>query len=302
MPMKKRNMKKSKKKYNMRGGREDQKLLDVVYEGDLNQQPKSKHGGLVGLLIALIKILSTGVTYVVIKSRNAIANVLQIDMSSITNFSIKEFLAKQISELRDLSNDPVTQNNLRELSEKVGVYAGIAINVATPVIKQVTPQIIEITFEGLGLLGQALIKLVLDLAGSVPVLGSAIEGIRVVDDAVKSGEALVDANLKLIIKIADSYNFFVEKFLSLLPSSDQLTPAYLIDLIEKQQAETEKENIQIATPVRENEIQQQNIPVATRIYGGGMKKASEIKKRINKSIARFHRTNKRKTRRHKRKY
>lgn len=297
MSIKKRNMKKSKKKCHMGGSPEpNEKLPDVVYESDLKKELKTKHEGLVGLVISLIKILSTGVTYVVITSKNAIAKVLRIDMSSITNFSIKEFLAKQISELRDLSNDPVTQNNLRELSEKVGVYAGIAINVATPVIKQVTPQIIEITFEGLGLLGQALIKLVLDLAGSVPVLGSAIEGIRVVDDAVKSGEALVDANLQLITKIVDSYGVFVKRFLSLLPSSDQLTPAYLTSLIEKQQAEAQAAVAKVT--------EQQNIPMATatRIYGGGMKKASEIKKRINKSIARFHRTNKRKTRRHKRKY
>lgn len=289
-------MKKSKKKCHMGGSTERNELPDVVYESDLKKELKTKHEGLVGLVISLIKILSTGVTYVVITSKNAIAKVLRIDMSSITNFSIKEFLAKQISELRDLSNDAVTQNNLRELSEKVGVYAGIAINVATPVIKQVTPQIIEITFEGLGLLGQALIKLALDLAGSVPVLGSAIEGIRVVDDAVKSGEALVDANLQLITKIVDSYGVFVKRFLSLLPSSDQLTPAYLTSLIEKQQAEAQAAVAKVTG--------QENIPMATatRIYGGGIKKASEIKKRIKKSIARFHRTNKRKTRRHKRKY
>uniref|UniRef100_A0A6C0BUY6 Uncharacterized protein n=1 Tax=viral metagenome TaxID=1070528 RepID=A0A6C0BUY6_9ZZZZ len=296
MSIKKRNMKKSKKKCHMGGSTERNELPDVVYESDLKKELKTKHEGLVGLVISLIKILSTGVTYVVITSKNAIAKVLRIDMSSITNFSIKEFLAKQISELRDLSNDAVTQNNLRELSEKVGVYAGIAINVATPVIKQVTPQIIEITFEGLGLLGQALIKLALDLAGSVPVLGSAIEGIRVVDDAVKSGEALVDANLQLITKIVDSYGVFVKRFLSLLPSSDQLTPAYLTSLIEKQQAEAQAAVAKVTG--------QENIPMATatRIYGGGIKKASEIKKRIKKSIARFHRTNKRKTRRHKRKY
>jgi len=290
-------MKRTKKTYmKMKGGLTDEKIPDVVYESDLKKELKTKHEGLVGLVISLIKILSTGVTYVVITSKNAIAKVLRIDMSSITNFSIKEFLAKQISELRDLANDPVTQKNLRELSEKAGVYAGIAINVATPVIKQVTPQIIEITFEGLGLLGQALIKLALDLSGAIPGVGSAIEGVRVIDDAVKSGEAIVGANLEIITKIADSYGVFVKNFLSLLPSSDQITPAYLPSLIEKQQAEAQAAVAKVTG--------QENMPIATktRIYGGGIKKASEIKKRIKKSIARFHRTNKRKTRRHKRKY
>lgn len=298
MPMKKRNMKRSKKKYNMRGGgTTDDQIPDLVPENDLNQQPKSKHEGLVGLVIALIKILSTGVTYVVTTSKDAIAKVLKIDMSLVTNFSIKEFLAKQISELRDLSNDQVTQKNLRELSEKAGVYAGIAINVATPVIKQVTPQIIEITFQGLGLLGKALINLALDLAGTVPVLGSAIEGIQVVDNAVKSGEAIVGANLEIITKIADSYGVFVKKFLSLLPSPDQLNPSYLISLIEKQQPEAQAA---VAKAMRQENT---SMVTATSVkVGGGIKKASEIKKRINKSIARFHRTNKRITRRHKRKY
>jgi hypothetical protein len=297
MPMKKRNMKKSKKKYNMMGGVADDKIPDLVPEHELNQQSKSKHRGLVGLVIALIKILSTGVTYVVTTSKDAIAKVLRIDTSLVTNFSIKEFLAKQISELRDLSNDPITQKNLRELSEKAGVYAGIAMNVATPVIKQVTPQIIEITFEGLGLLGQALIKLALDLSGAIPGIGSAIEGVRVIDDAVKSGEAIVGANLEIITKIADSYGVFVKKFLSLLPSPDQLKPEYLNTLLEKQAQEAQ---VAVAKAMR-----QENTPMVTAtpvVVGGGIKRASEIKKRIKKSIARFHRTNKRITRRHKKKY
>jgi len=295
--MKKRNMKRSKKKYNMRGGVVDDEIPNLVPEHELNQRAKSKHRGLVGLVIALIKILSTGVIYVVTTSKDAIAKVLRIDMSFVTNFSIKEFLAKQISELRDLSNDPVTQKNLRELSEKAGVYAGIAMNVATPVIKQVTPQIIEITFEGLGLLGQALIKLALDLSGAIPGIGSAIEGVRVIDDAVKSGEAIVGANLEIITKIADSYGVFVKKFLSLLPSPDQLKPEYLNTLLEKQAQEAQ---VAVAKAMR-----QENTPMVTAtplIVGGGIKRASEIKKRIKKSIARFHRTNKRITRRHKKKY
>jgi len=283
MSIKKRNMKRTKKTYmKMKGGLADEKIPDVVYESDLKQKTKSKHEGLVGLIITLIKILSTGVTYVVTTTKNEIARVLKIDMSLVTNFSIKEFLAKQISELRDLSNDPVTQKNLRELSEKAGVYAGIAINVATPVIKQVTPQIIEITFEGLGLLGQALIKLALDLSGAIPGVGSAIEGVRVIDDAVKSGEAIVGANLEIITKIADSYGVFVKKFLSLLPSPDQLKPEYLNTLIQKQQVE--------AQAAVAKAMGQSNIPVSR--VGGGIKRVSEIKKRIKKSIARFHKTNK----------
>ncbi len=297
MPMKKRNMKKSKKKYNMRGGVPDDKIPDLVPEHELNQQSKSKHRGLVGLVIALIKILSTGVTYVVTTSKDAIAKVLRIDTSLVTNFSIKEFLAKQISELRDLSNDPITQKNLRELSEKAGVYAGIAMNVATPVIKQVTPQIIEITFEGLGLLGKALINLALDLSGSIPGVGSAIEGVRVIDNAVRSGEAIVDANLEIITKIADSYGVFIKKFLSLLPSPDQLNPEYLNTLLEKEKVEAQ------ATVAKA--LASSNIPTARAtpvVVGGGITKALEIKKRIKKSIARFHKTNKRKTRRHKKTY
>lgn len=293
MSMKKRNMKRSKKKYNMRGGiGTDEKIPNIVYEGDLKSNAlKSRHEGLVGLILTLSTILSSRVQYVISTAKNTIGTVLGINMSSITDANLKEFLAKKISELRDLVNDPITQKNLREIAEKMGVYGGIAINVATPAIKQAMPQIIEITFEGADLLGRSLIKLALDLAGTLPVVGSAIEAVRVVDDTVKSGEAMVGANLQIIEKVSDSYGDFLKKFMDLIPSSDQLTPAYLTSLIEKEKAMAQSQAL-INTPMS----------TAKLVRGGGIKRASEIKKRIKKSIARFHRTNKRITRRHKKKY
>uniref|UniRef100_A0A6C0HA99 Uncharacterized protein n=1 Tax=viral metagenome TaxID=1070528 RepID=A0A6C0HA99_9ZZZZ len=286
MSIKKRNMKKSKKKYHMMGGADpiNDKIPHVIYESDLKQKMKSRHGGLLALILTLATILSSRVQYVITTAKNTIGTVLGINMSSITDVNLKEFLAKKISELRDLLNDPLTQKNLREIAEKMGVYGGIAINVATPAIKQAMPQIIEITFEGADLLGRSLIKLALDLAGTLPIVGTAIEGVRVIDDTVKSGEAMIDANLQIVEKVTDSYGDFLKKFMDLIPSSDQLTPAYLTSLIEKEKALA------------------RSSAVARPVVGGGIKRALEIKKRIKKSIARFHRTSKRKTKRHKKIY
>lgn len=295
MSIKKRNMKRSKKKYNMRGGiGTDDKIPipNVTYEHDLNQASKSRHQGLVGLIFTLATILSSRVQYVITTAKNHIGTILKIDMSSVTDVNLKEFLAKKISELRDLVNDPVTQKNLREIAEKMGVYGGIAITVATPAIKQAMPQIIEITVQGADLLGRSLIKLALDLAGTLPVVGSAIEGVRVVDDTIKSGEAMVGANLQIIEKVSDTYGDFLKKFLSIIPSSDQLTPAYLTSLIEKEKA----------LALAQSQAVTKTQALSPALIGGGIKKASEIKKRIKKSIARFHRTSKMKTRRHKKKY
>lgn len=277
--MKKRNMKRSKKKYNMGGGIGTDEKIPNKDDGDLkNNALKSRHEGLVGLILTLSTILSSRVQYVISTAKNTIGTVLGINMSSITDANLKDFLAKKISELRHLVNDPITQKNLREIAEKMGVYGGIAINVATPAIKQAMPQIIEIIFEGANLLGHSLIKLALDLAGTLPVVGSAIEAVRVLDDTVKSGQAIVGASLQIIEKVSDSYGDFLKKFMVLIPSSDQLTSDYLTSLIEKEKA-------MINTPMEKENL----------VKGGGIKRASAIKKRIKKSIARFHKTNKRKT-------
>jgi len=302
---KKKNNKKSNKKYNMTGGTitttttVDEKIPNVIYEGDLNNNAlKSRHEGLVGLIFTLATILSSRVQYVITKAKNHIGTILKIDMSSVTDVNLKEILAKKISELRDLVNDPVTQKNLREIAEKMGVYGGIAITVATPAIKQAMPQIIEITVQGADLLGRSLIKLALDLAGTLPLVGSAIEGVRVVDDTIKSGEAMVGANLQIIEKVSDTYGDFLKKFMDIIPSSDQLTPAYLTALIEKEKENALAQSQALAKAQQELVKAQQG----QGQLGGGIKKASEIKKRIKKSIARFHRTNQKKTRRHKKKY
>ena len=300
---KKSNNKKSNKKYNMKGGigiddKNKIPIPNVIHENELNQQAKSRHGGLLGLILTLSTILSSRVQYVITTAKNHIGTILKIDMSSVTNLNLKDFLAKKISELRDLVNDPVTQKNLREIAEKMGVYGGIAITVATPAIKQSMPQIIEITVQGADLLGRSLIKLALDLAGTLPLVGSAIEGVRVVDDTIKSGEAMVGANLQIIEKVSDTYGDFLKKFMDIIPSSDQLTPAYLTALIEKEKEKALAQTQALAKAQQELVKAQQS----QGQLGGGIKRATEIKKRIKKSIARFHRTNQKKTRRHKKKH
>jgi hypothetical protein len=98
------------------------------------------------------------------------------------------------------------------------------------------------------------------------LVGTAIGAARAFDNAAKMIETIVLTNLEIIQKVSNFNENFINSFIQKMNSVESL-----------------KQNNNIM-----------------KLKGGALsaiKKANEIKKRVNKSISRFHRTNKRITRR-----
>ena len=94
-------------------------------------------------------------------------------------------------------DDPKLKEQVYITSQKIGELTSIALEAAGPAIDQARDKIIEesqILFNKLGVAG---VKLVLDVAGTVPGVGEVVEGIRVIDDLSKSGLAVADTVAKL---------------------------------------------------------------------------------------------------------
>jgi hypothetical protein len=241
-----------KKKGIMKGGQEE-----------TENKYKINHSGLLGVLDQAANIFKMGANIVVNKGTkllNLDLSQLNDSSSSLSNDEIKQILKKKIDQLNQLLEDPEVQNQLTELARTIGEKGGVIVEAAAPPIKRALFKLIEIATSGGIRLGQSMIKLILDLAGTIPIMGEVIEGIRVLDDIVKAFQATQVAYLEAYISNMDTITETIRRYKELFnKNTSQLIP----------QSSTE------------NKTEQPQI-------GGSL----VIKKRIANSISKFNKTNK----------
>lgn len=264
MPIKKRILKNKnkntfyKKKRMMKGGK-DTNQYPENNEDESRYEPN--HSGLLGVLEQASGIFSMGANIVVDK----VTRMLNLDLSqlkesssSVSTEEIKQILKDKLMQINEALKDPETIAQLEQLAKTIGEKGGIILEAAAPSIKKALFKLIEIATVGGIKLGNSMIKLILDLAGAIPVFGEVVEGIRVLDDIVKAFQATTAAYLEAYIANADSVTETIRRFNDMMGKFKQ-----------GNQYDDEDE-----------EDRQQ--------LGGAL----AIKKRITNSISKFHKTNK----------
>jgi hypothetical protein len=195
----------------------------------------------------------------VTKMLNLDLSQLKESSSSLSTEEIKQILQEKLTQINQALKDPETMAQLEELARTIGEKGGIILEAAAPSIKKALFKLIEIATVGGIKLGHSMIKLILDLAGAIPVFGEVVEGIRVLDDIVKAFQATTAAYLEAYIANADSITETIRRF-------NDMVNQY-------------KQGNQYDDADEEDRPQ----------LGGG---ALAIKKRITNSISKFHKTNK----------
>jgi hypothetical protein len=194
----------------------------------------------------------------VTKMLNLDLSQLKESSSSLSTEEIKQILQEKLTQINQALKDPETMAQLEELARTIGEKGGIILEAAAPSIKKALFKLIEIATVGGIKLGHSMIKLILDLAGAIPVFGEVVEGIRVLDDIVKAFQATTAAYLEAYIANADSVTETIRRFNDMVNQSKQ----------GNQYDDADEED---------------------RPQLGG---ALAIKKRITNSISKFHKTNK----------
>lgn len=239
-------------------------------ENDANNKSEvSKKPGLFAFIINLATILYTTIksgydsVVSIIDKTNEL--LITFDLSKIMDADLRVFLRNKLVELNEISNDPEVQKNLNELAVKLGMYGNVAVGVAFSNVEQLENELINIVIRGTDKITSSLINIVLNAASAIPFVGTAIGAARAFDSAAKMIQTIILTNLEIIEKASNFNEKFINSFIEKINS-----------------VKTLKQNNNI------------------KLKGGAVsaiKKANEIKKRLNKSIARFHRTSKVKTRR-----
>jgi hypothetical protein len=279
MPIKKRILKNKnkntfyKKKRMMKGGEEPR-----PYQGDYQEDEtryESSHSGILGILEQASGIFSMGANIVV----NKVTKMLNLDLSQFKDSSsedVKQILKEKIAQINEALKDPETMEQLEQLAKTIGEKGGIILEAAAPSIKKALFKLIEIATVGGIKLGHSMIKLILDLAGAIPVFGEVVEGIRVLDDIVKAFQATTAAYLEAYIANADSITETIRRF------NDMMNKFKQENHTDSTYNPSENYNSNFDNRHYDDEDEED------RQRGGSL----EIKKRITSSISKFHKTNK----------
>ena len=293
MPIKKRILKNKnkntfyKKKRMMKGGEtpppynqyQQNYYEEDNYNEDDDSRYESNHSGLLGILEQAAGIFSMGANIVV----NKVTKMLNLDLSQLKDSSsedIKQILREKIAQINEALTDPETMEQLEELAKTIGVKGGIILEAAAPSIKKALFKLIEIATVGGIKLGHSIIKLILDLAGAIPVFGEVIEGIRVLDDIVKAFQATTAAYLEAYIANADSITETIRRF------NDMMSEFKEENHMNSTYNPTESYNSKFNNNSDQNDDEDEE---DTPQVGGA---SLAIKKRITNSISKFHKTNK----------
>jgi len=236
---------------------------------------------------------------------------------------LRVFLRNKLIELNQLSDDPEVQKNLDELAVKLGMYGNVAIGVAFSNVEKLENDIINIFIRGTDKISNSLINIALNAASAIPFVGTAIGAARAFDNAAKMIETIITTNLEIIQKASDFNENFINSFTEKIKTMDLNSGKNMLMNSfneQKDKFNQQKNNLMNKFNQQKNNLmnkfnqqkdkfnqQKDNLTNKLQTYniikkkGGAVsaiKKANEIKKRLNKSIARFHRTSKVKTRRH----
>jgi hypothetical protein len=288
MPIKKRILKNKnkntfyKKKRMMKGGETPYNQQNYDKENNYNEDDDSRyesnHSGLLGILEQAAGIFNMGADIVV----NKVTKMLNLDLSqlkesssSLSTEEIKQLLKEKLTQINEALKDPETMEQLEQLAKTLGEKGGIILEAAAPSIKKALFKLIEIVTVGGIKLGQSMIKLILDLAGAIPVFGEVIEGIRVLDDIVKAFQATTAAYLEAYIANADSVTETIRRF------NDMMDKFKQEGHMDSTYNPSENYNSNFDNRHYDDEDEEDK-------RGGSL----AVKKRITSSISKFHKTNK----------
>jgi hypothetical protein len=280
MPIKKRILKNKnkntfyKKKRIMKGGKDTNQYEE---SNEDESRYESNHSGLLGILEQASNIFKMGANIIV----NKVTKMLNLDLSqlkesssSLSTEEIKQILKEKIAQINEALKDPETMAKLQELAKTIGEKGGIILEAAAPSIKKAFFKLIEIVAEGGTKMAQAMIKFILDVAGTVPIFGEVVEAVRVLDDIVRAFQATQQGYLEAYTANVDSVTETIRRFNDMVNQYKQGN--------------------------QYDDADEEDIPQ----LGGAL----AIKKRIVNSISKFYKTNKvkrrvkKQTRKNKRRY
>ena len=184
------------------------------------QQLAPEHGGLMDIFGPVVNLVTNAAIKGTKAATESAANALGVSTE-------KNDLPEVLKEVSIALNDPKTKENVKEIAGELAKDALIVAEAAGPAAKEVAENVANTAIELGQKEGENVGKAVIDVVGTLPVVGEVVEGVRVLDDVVKAGEAAADAAAKTAETMADGVTQTEQKLQQMKEQGKVLTNPFV---------------------------------------------------------------------------
>jgi hypothetical protein len=182
---------KNYKSYKMYGGDND---VSQIME-QVKSQRKVDLGN-----IEIIKNLKTLLQGLFLKATQQIASMANVDLSNPV------LIEQKLEQIKTALYNPKNKEKLKEIITELSKNGVIAIQAASPFLKEFSDKVLEIGSKNLSEWGEAIVKIGLNTAQEVPGVGILIGAIRSIGNIGEAVTSSVNSASQLITAAADSIN------------------------------------------------------------------------------------------------
>jgi hypothetical protein len=198
-------------------------MNNTITSSSSSSSPKEKkqpdvpvHDGLWDIVSPVVNLVTNAAIKGTTLATQSAAKALNIDIT-------KNDLPEALEKVSAVIGNPETQAKVRKIAGELATDALVIGEAAGPAFKKTAQSMVETGIELGKKEGKALISAGLDIAGTIPVAGEILEGVRVVSDVVKAGEAVADATAKTVEETADGMNQTIQNLEDLKQAGTELT-------------------------------------------------------------------------------
>lgn len=188
----------------------DFKKLDNVLQEYIKEKREKVHPGIMPVIgNAVTKVKDFVTPYLVTAADTAIDLVGSKTGVDPTN---KVQVSQKLQGVIDTVNDPVVQEKAKEAITAVAKNVAVAIKASEPALNQLSKTTSETITNTASKVGKSGVRVALEILEEIPIAGSTLGFITMIDNITKAGQSLVNANSKIAEASGDAWAEAAENY------------------------------------------------------------------------------------------
>ena len=134
----------------------------------------------------------------IVDTSEALGDLVDVDPEN------KQEVKEKLDDIVEVVNSPEVKEKIEDIVEGVSENAAVVIKASEPAVKQLTKTTMAAFGESGSEIGKAAVKIGLNMAEEIPVLGAGIALLRSADAAAKAGLSVVDSGSEIVEATSDA--------------------------------------------------------------------------------------------------
>ena len=206
----------------------DLKKLDNVLQEYIKEKREKAHPGIYPVISGAVTKVKDYVTpYLLSAADSAIDLVSSKTGVDPTN---KVQVSEKLQGVINTINDPIVQEKAKEAITAAAKNVAVAIKASEPALTQLSKTTADTLTDTASKVGKSGVRVALEILEEIPIAGSALGFVTMIDNITKAGQSLVNANSKIAeasgeawSEAAENYKENKDKYIKELEEQQKMT-------------------------------------------------------------------------------